>query len=100
MIFTDEQISEIESLAALNYSIPQVGVYLDVSIPLLYAEFDLPDSQFRYHYKRGQLVAQAQIDMSNLESAKKGNITAQQRYDKRARQVKIDQAKERIFRGD
>jgi len=97
MIFTDEQINEIESLSAVNYTIKQVAMYLNIPLLELRNEYDNPQSKFKYHYDRGQLIAQAQIDMSNLESAKKGNITAQQRYDKRAYQNKINQAKERIF---
>lgn len=98
MKFTDEQLEHIESLAAINYSIRQVAMYLDIPVDTIYLEYRDPHSEFRYHYDRGQLVAQAEIDMSTLESAKKGNITAQQRYDKRARQIQISQAKERIFR--
>lgn len=97
MKFTDEQIKEIESLAGINYSVKQIAMYFDMDQKELQVEFEIPDSEFRYHYDRGQLIAQAEIDKANLESAKKGNITAQQRYDKKIRELRIKQAKERIF---
>jgi hypothetical protein len=40
------------------------------------------ESDFTYHYDRGRLIAQADIDMKLLESAKGGNITAIQQLQK------------------
>lgn len=97
MKFTDEQIKEIESLAGINYSVKQIAMYFDMDQKELQSEFENTESEFRYHYDRGQLIAQAEIDKATLESAKKGNITAQQRYDKKIRELRIKQAKERIF---
>lgn len=97
MKFTEEQIEEIESLAGLNYTVKQIAMYLDISPVDIQEEFEDPESEFRYHFDRGQLVAQATIDKANLESAKKGNITAIQRYDKKFNKNRIRQAKERIF---
>lgn len=98
MTFTEKQHNAIESLAAANYTIKQVAMYLLIPVDTLRKEYYKPDSEFRFHYDRGQLIAQTQIDMSTLESAKKGNITAQQRYDKRAKENKLNEAKERLFR--
>lgn len=97
MQFTEEQLKEIENLAALNYSVRQVAMYFNLKISDLFDEYQDNDSAFRYHYDRGQLVAQAQIDAATLDSAKKGNITAALRYDKKARENKLSQAKNRIF---
>jgi len=100
MIFTDEQLNEIEQLAGLNYNVNQVAMYLNVEIQLIKDEYQNKDSEFRYHYDRGQLVSQYEIYKSTLESAKKGNITAQQRYDKKVKENRLRQAKERIFGRD
>jgi len=97
MKFTDAQVSDIEALAGMNYSVRQIALYLDIPAHLLQDEFDNPHSLFRYHFDRGRLVAQALIDKANLESAQKGNITAIQRYDKQSLKIKTAQAKERIF---
>lgn len=98
--FTEEQFKELEDLAALNYTIRQIAMYFDIKPMEMYQEFNLPDSKIKYHYDRGQLVAQAQIDLANLQAAKTGNITAIERYDKKAKSIKYQQAKERIFKGD
>lgn len=99
MKFTADQLKVIEDLAALNYTIKQVAIYFDVDPAELYKSFEEKDSLIAYHYNRGQLVAQAQIDMANLDSAKKGNITAIERYDKKAKSIKYQQAKDKIFKG-
>lgn len=97
MKFTDEQLKEIEQLAGINYSVRQIAMYFEFDKAELQKEFEDKESVFRYHYDRGQLIAQAEIDKATLESAKKGNITAQLRYDKKLKDLTIKQAKERIF---
>lgn len=97
--FTEDHLSELEDLSALNYTVRQIAMYFDVSPVLLQKEIEDTDSKIHYHYHRGQLVAHAQIDRANLQSAKTGNITATLRYDKRSKEIKYQQAKERILRG-
>lgn len=97
MKFTDEQIKDIEDLSAINYSVRKIAMYLDIPAGKIYMEYNNPESEFRYHYDRGKLVAQALIDKANLESAKKGNISAIQQYRKKYNENKLQEAKERIF---
>lgn len=97
MNFTEDQIKDIEQLAGLNYTVRQIALYLDVNKYALQHEFENTESVFRYHYNRGQLIAQAEIDKSNLQSAKSGNITAMIRYDKKNKENALRIAKERIF---
>jgi len=82
MTFTDEQIKEIERLAAINYTVKQIALYLDVIPWQLQREFDNRESTFRYHYDRGRLISQAKIDMALLESAEKQNMTAISQFEK------------------
>ena len=97
MTFTEKQRNDIEKLSAINYSVKQVAIYLNLDAALLQHEYEDEESEFHYHYTRGMLVAKAEIDMATLESAKKGNISAMQRYDKQVSQNKIDQIKREIF---
>ena len=76
MTFTDEQKLEIEKLAAINYTVKQTAVYLDIEPRLIQREFDNKESEFRHHYNRGRLITQAKIDMALVESAEKQNMTA------------------------
>ena len=82
MTFTNEQIEEIEKLAGLNYTIKQIALYFAIDVNKLQKEFNDNNSEFRYHFDRGRLISQAQIDMQSLDLAKGGNITAMQRLDK------------------
>lgn len=82
MNFTDEQIEEIEKLAGLNYTVKQIALYFAIDHNKLQKEFSDTNSKFRYHFDRGRLIAQAEIDMQTLILAKGGNITAMQRLDK------------------
>ena len=97
MIYTEKQLEDLENLSGLNYTFKQIAMYLDLPLHEIMRDFNDPDSDFRYRYDRGQLMASAEIDKANLDSAKKGNITAQQRYDKRQKESRISQAKQRIF---
>lgn len=76
MTFTDKQKLEIEKLAAINYTVKQTAVYLDIEPRLLQREFEIKESEFRHHYDRGRLITQAKIDMALVESAEKQNMTA------------------------
>lgn len=82
MDFTDEQIESIEKLAGLNYTIKQIAIYLDIDSKYLHSEFGDKESKFRYHFDRGRLIAQADIDQKLLDSAKGGNMTAMQQFEK------------------
>jgi hypothetical protein len=97
MEFDEKQKSEIETLAALNYTVKQIAIYLDVPAYLLYQEFANEDSVFRYHYERGKLSAQVKIDKANFELAKIGNSFATMRYDKKEKDARAKEAKHRIF---
>jgi len=97
MIFTEKQLEELGTLAGLNYTFKQIAMYFDLPLVEILSAYNDLDSDFRYHYDRGQLMASAEIDKSNLDSAKKGNITSQQRYDKRQKEIQLSQAKQRIF---
>jgi hypothetical protein len=97
MVFTTEQIEEIEKLAGINYSVRQIAMYLGVDVNEMMTEYADEVSRFRYHYDRGALISQAQVDMSTVDAAKNGNITAQQRYDKRKKETTYQQLKEELF---
>ncbi len=97
--FTEDHLKELEEISALHYTVKQIAMYFDVSALLLQKEIDDTESNIHYHYHRGQLVAQSKIDRANLQAAQTGNITATIRYDKRFKEIKYQQAKERILRG-
>ena len=97
MELTPAQFKEIEQLAAVNYSVKQIAMYLDVDLKAFQKEFSNPDSKIRYHYDRGLLVTQAEIDKANLKRARDGNLTSIQQWKKDANHQKIQNLKKKVF---
>ncbi len=100
MTFTKEQLATVEKLAGLNYTIRQMALYLDLPVGDLQAEFENRDSEFRYHFDRGRLIAQTEIDMQAQESAKGGNITAMQQYEKVREKRHFENMRDQLIYGN
>jgi hypothetical protein len=97
MELTPVQYKEIEQLAAVNYSVKQIAMCLDVNLNAFLKEFNNPDSKIRYHYDRGLLITRAEIDKANLKRARDGNLTSIQQWKKDAHHQKIENIKKKVF---
>ena len=104
MELTPAQLREIENLAAINYSVKQIAMYLDLDFKAFQKAFtistDDPDykaGHIRYHYDRGQLMAQAEIDKANLKRAKDGNLTSIQQWKKDTAAQKLINLKQKVY---
>lgn len=97
MELTAEQNSQLEDLAAINYSLQDIAMYLDVQYQEFLLAFNLPDSELKYHYNRGKLMAQAEIDKANLKKAKDGSATSIQQWKKDANLQKLENLKKKIL---
>ena len=97
MQLSPEQFNDIEQLAAINYSVRQIAMYLDVDYTLFHRAFSEPDSMVRYHYDRGKLITQAEIDKANLKRAKDGNMTSIQHWKKDATAQNLENLKKQVF---
>ncbi len=89
MELSPDQLKSVESLGALNYSAENIAMYLGVDKEEFNTLFSTPaedpaykSGNVRYHYDRGMLMAQAEIDKANLKRAKDGNMTSIQQYKK------------------
>lgn len=100
MTFTPEQIESIEKLAGLNYTFKQIAMYLEVPFNDLLQEYEDKESEFRYHYDRGHLLAQADIDQNLIDSAKRGNVTAIQQFEKIRQSRHFENTRDRIIYGN
>lgn len=92
MNFSEENREEIERLSALDYTLEDMAMYLDVSFPAFKAEADNPESVVAYHIKRGKLIVSANYQMNILASAEAGNITAMQQLAKILREREFKDA--------
>lgn len=97
MELTPAQYKDIETLSALNYSVKQLAMYLGVDYQKFQKEFHDMDSKIRYHYERGKLITQAEIDKANLKRAKDGSLTSIQQYKKDATAQKLEVIKKQTF---
>ena len=93
MTLTDEQYKSIEDLAGISYSPKQIALYLDVPLLEFMDDFNDPDSKIRYHFDRGALISQADIDMKTLKQAKDGNVTSVAQWKKDAFNRRIENYK-------
>lgn len=100
MTFTEDQTKQIEDLAGMNYTVKQIAMYLDVDHRWLQREFEDHESEFRYRYNRGRLIAQADIDMKLLESAKGSNLTAMQQFEKIRQARHFENMRDQLVYGD
>ena len=97
MELTAEQLKDIEHLAGINYSTQMIAMYLDVDEKEFLADFNDPESKIRYHYDRGKLIIQAEIDKANLKRARDCNLTSIQQWKKDSNSMKIENYKKKVL---
>ncbi|WZL88309.1 hypothetical protein VS868_11950 [Salinimicrobium sp. 3283s] len=94
---SQEEFEQIEDLAACNYSPEQIAKYLDIRKEDFMAAWYNHRHPVRHHYDRGQLVADVEINQKALETAKAGNLTAMQVYQKNRETVHVENLKKQIL---
>lgn len=89
----------IEHLAGCNYGPRTIAKYLELDETKFMRQWNDKRSKTRFHYDKGQLSAEFDINKKNLQNAKSGNITAAQIYFKQADVTKIENLKAKLFDG-
>lgn len=104
MELTPAQLKEVEHLAAINYSIKQIAMYLDVDFKTFQKAFTISTDDpvykpgnVKYHYDRGVLLTQAELDKANLKRAKDGNMTSIQQWKKDSNAQKLENLKKKVY---
>lgn len=97
--FSEEEFTQIEDLAANNYSPEKIALYLDVDKKAFMALWFNKQSDVRHHYNRGQLVAEFEVNNKQKELAVAGNITAAQIFLAQKEKTNLDNIRNRIFFG-
>lgn len=102
MDLTPEQFKTIEQLGGLHYSPEKVAMYLEIDRHEFISEFNTIDSDpqyrsgnVRYHYDRGLLLAQTEVDKANLKRARDGNLTSVAQFKKDVTIQNFENAKRR-----
>lgn len=101
---SDEELTELEELAGIGYSLKKISLYFGLSYIAVRGAFDsCMDPQpgdIRYHYERGILKTQATIDKQIVAKASEGNLTAIQIYQKQKEANDLRDLKENILNGN
>ena len=97
MNLNQKQLQLIEELAGCHYSPKDIATYLGISTELFCKAWAQKDSAIRESYDRGRLIAQAEIDMATLRSAKGGNLTAAQIWAGRHKDQHLENLKKEIL---
>ena len=98
--FTEEEYTNIHDLAAVNYSLPQIALYLDVDKKAFIEIWNDKESEVRKAYERGKLVSQFNIMNKQKELAESGNITAAQIFLKESKEIEIINTRNKCLFGD
>ena len=76
IILTEEKLEQLECLAALGYSVPDMAMYFNLPPDEFKADAENPDSKINYHIRRGILVNAAREQMGAMNNAEKGDTQA------------------------
>lgn len=94
-----EKLEQLSELAACNYSLYDISIYLDVPVKTLEKWLTVEDCPPYIAYHKGILEAQFSIDSKLLANARSGNITAIQIYDKHKELLQLEEYKRKILYG-
>ncbi len=97
MELTTAEYKHVEDLAAINYSLEQISMYLDKNFNSFLEAFNIPGSKIKYHYDRGKLITQAEIDKANLKKARDGSTASILQWKKDALSQKLENIKKRTL---
>ena len=94
---SEQQLKEVEQMAALNYTVHLIAKKLKLSVDRLYTAFNTDGSDFREAYERGKFKIKLEKEKKLLDQIREGSVTAIQIHDKREEEARIAEAKYRIF---
>jgi hypothetical protein len=97
MKLLEEDLQQIEELAGCHYGPREIAVYLGAPVKLFMEAWLDKGSAIRESYDRGLLIAQAEIDLATLKSAKGGNLTAAQIWANRNKEQEFENIKNEIL---
>lgn len=100
LVFSDEELQQIEDLAASNYSPEKIALYFSLDKKEFLKLYNDRGSLVRFHYDRGTLVAEFEINQKQLELAKSGNITAAQIFLKESENNRVRNILRKTLFGD
>ncbi|MBO2546102.1 hypothetical protein J0871_16925 [Salegentibacter sp. BDJ18] len=96
---SQEELEELEDYAGCNYSPQQIAKVMDFDKAAFMKAWLNHEHLIRHHYDKGKLQAAFEINQKALETAKAGNQTAMQIWQKNADAQHVENLKEQILFG-
>lgn len=87
----------IEQMAAMNYTVKYIAIYLDLDEDLVNQEFLNSGSELYRRYQKGRLQSSYEINHKLDHAARGGNITAMQQFERHKKTVQMENLKEKYF---
>lgn len=100
MLLLPEQLEVLEQLAGIGYTPQECAQYFGIHGHTWSTAFEAHDSELKYHYDRGCLIAKADVDMKLLENAKSGNFTAIMLLQRSQKERVFEANRERMLNGN
>lgn len=93
----EAQYQIIEQMAAANYQVRAIAIYLDLNEEDLLDEYKDRDSEVYRRYQKGMLQSSFEINQKLDINARNGNITAMQQFERHKKTVKVQNLIEKYF---
>jgi len=96
-VLNPEQLTLVEELASVGQAANVIADAIGANKRLFLRDFKTKGTPIFEHYNRGVILAQATVQKSVLENAKKGNLTAVQQMNKIWEEQRLEEMKNEIF---
>ena len=93
----EAQYEIIEQMAACNFPVRHIAVYLDLDVDVFVEEYNDTSSEVYQRYQKGVLQSSFEINMKLDSAARNGNITSMQQFEKHKKSVRAENLKEKFF---
>jgi len=88
---------DIEKIGAIGWTAKEIAIFFEIPKECIEIELAKPDSELDYYLRRGFLKSDFEEKSNLLQSAKTGNVTAGERFDKLRREKNFEFSKLDIF---
>lgn len=99
MIFTSEELEQVEQMAGVNFSPEKIADFFNEDRKQFMSIWYDKTSDLRQSYDRGKLRVEFELKNKQVDNARGGNITAYQTWEKSKNQQALEDLKQQIFFG-
>ncbi len=100
LMLSDEECETIASLSAINYTMRQMAMYLEIPFAKFQKASIEPDNKIKYYIEKGKLESDFRINDKIRQDAEGGNQMAKMIFDKTRELNEIEQIKSRTLYGE